>query len=223
VHDRTGNTSAPGTVEVHVDAARPVVRFTDCPAGVVAAGSAVLVHWIASDGDSGVAGAGSGSFALDTKATGKHHADTPPVADNVGHAAAPAGCDYAVGYDFDGFYGLSETLFNRIQPNSPVALRFSLDGPAVFGEHDSLGLGVLAVSPLKVTSVACPPKRTLTADVWQREHRWHTQTLVYNRFSDSYRYLWAPDKRVMRPGTCWSVQLTFDDGTKSPEVRFLVK
>lgn len=96
VLDYATNESAEGSLTVQVDADAPLVSFTSCPSYVVV-GSSTSAAWAASDGESGLTGAASGSVALDTSAPsiGNPVPRTASITvyDNVGHSAT-ANCTY---------------------------------------------------------------------------------------------------------------------------------
>ena len=94
VSDGLGNTSGPGSLTVKVDATDPVVSIA-CPATDPFRGATATARWTASDAHSGLAGAASGTVALDTATVGAHTAAAPMATDNVGRTGA-AGCTYTV-------------------------------------------------------------------------------------------------------------------------------
>jgi hypothetical protein len=225
VQDNVGNASASSSLGVKVDRHDPEVAFSDCPAAPLAIGRAHTVHWAATDSESGIAGEASGSVALDTSSPGTRSVAAPQVSDHVGHRSADPGatCRYSVGYDFDGFYGkrIDNDGFNRLNAGSAIALKFSLDGPRTPGRPHGFGLGVLASDQPQATKVVCPKHGSMgqprTVDGAVRSK------LSWDRFMDQYRFTWKADRKQFPSGTCWALTLTFDDGTKSPPLRFAVK
>jgi hypothetical protein len=94
VADNAGNVSAPGCVTVQVDATPPSVEIT-CPATAVI-GSEASATFTASDGQSGLASAASGTVAVDTSSGGVKTVSTTAL-DNVGHETTSS-CTTDVGY-----------------------------------------------------------------------------------------------------------------------------
>ena len=225
VKDNVGNESASSSaLTAHVDAANPTVSYSDCPTGSVPAGTAVTVHWAAADGESGLASAASGSNALNTGSIGAKHVNAPQATDNVGHTSANPGatCNYTVVYNFDGFYkGVSNGAWNKVQPGSAVPLKFSLDGPPVANQNDTLGLNVFASSPAQpvITKVTCPSNLTSSTTTTDTAT---TSKLLYDPAADQYNYVWKTPSTF---SGCYTLQMTFNDsiGTQSKQLRFYFK
>jgi hypothetical protein len=105
VDDNAGNTSALGSLTVQVDATAPNLTLT-CPSSPVIVGSDATASWSATDAHSGVAGASTGTIALDTDTIGSGQTATAAAGtanDNVGHDSAAKTCNYSVAGDFSGF------------------------------------------------------------------------------------------------------------------------
>ncbi len=94
VQDNAGNTSAPGTLTVQVDATPPNVEVS-CPA-TATFGSSAKATITASDGQSGLAVDPSGTVPIDTSTVGVKKTSAT-AEDNVGHTAE-ASCETTVEY-----------------------------------------------------------------------------------------------------------------------------
>jgi dienelactone hydrolase len=94
VTDNAGNTSAPGSLTVQVDASAPNVEVS-CPATAIF-GSSATATITASDGQSGLASNPSGPVAIDTSTVGVK-TTSATATDNVGHEAE-ASCSTTVKY-----------------------------------------------------------------------------------------------------------------------------
>jgi hypothetical protein len=94
VKDNAGNTSAPGSLTVQVDASPPNVEVS-CPSTAIF-GSSAMATVTASDGQSGLAVNPSGKVAIDTATVGLKTTSATAV-DNVGHSAG-ASCGTTVKY-----------------------------------------------------------------------------------------------------------------------------
>ncbi len=94
VADNAGNVSTSGCLTVRVDATPPSVEIT-CPATAVI-GSVANATFNASDGQSGLASAASGTIAIDTGSGGMKTVSTTAI-DNVGHETTSS-CTTDVGY-----------------------------------------------------------------------------------------------------------------------------
>jgi hypothetical protein len=98
VKDNVGNTSAPGTLTVQVDATAPTVEVS-CPSKAVV-GEPVSATVIASDGESGLAVDPSGIVSIDTSKAGPQVTSATAV-DNVGHETTGS-CTTQVELEFPG-------------------------------------------------------------------------------------------------------------------------
>jgi hypothetical protein len=83
--DNVGNVSAPGTLEVQVDASAPTLEIS-CPA-TAAVGSNASATVSASDAQSGLASDPSGTSAIDTSKAGSQTIERSAL-DNVGHSSS---------------------------------------------------------------------------------------------------------------------------------------
>ena len=160
VQDNVGNASSPGTLTVKVDAGAPHVAFTDCPSAPLAIGPATpctgsqptpSLAW------QGMRAAPSPS-PRPRRAPRASRPRWPRTTSATTRRTRAPRATYVTGYEFDGFYGnrISNSGFNRVAAGSVVPLRFSLDGPRRRGDHDTLGLDVLAASQPQLVQVACP-------------------------------------------------------------------
>jgi len=101
--DNVGNTSAAGTLTVQVDATAPSLEIT-CPASEPV-GSSASATFTASDGQSGLASASSGTVPIDTSKAGEQTVSTTAI-DNVGNETTQS-CTTQVGYPNPGAPALS--------------------------------------------------------------------------------------------------------------------
>ena len=202
VRDRAGNASAAATpLTVRVDATPPALSVT-CPAATVQLGRRASVAWTASDGESGLAGAGSGTFLAETGTAGDHE-EVVDVRDRVGHVTRQV-CRYRVLFDWRGFdRPLNEDPWvNVAVAGTVVPVRFDLRG-----DH---GLAVLEGGAPVVLPAACPAgaredavEETLPAGT--------EPVLRYDAAARGYRYPLAVDPAWA--GSCRRVELRLADGT----------
>ena len=98
--DVAGNASLEVTCNYFVTEHTPPVVVLTCPTDEVLLGSDAVATWVATDedGGSGLAGASSGTIALDTSAYGPATVVAPAgkAVDNAGNASAEVECDYFV-------------------------------------------------------------------------------------------------------------------------------
>jgi hypothetical protein len=98
VTDNAGNTSSQGCATVQVDATPPELEIS-CPASAQV-GTEASASFTASDGQSGLASAASGSVPIDTSTAGEKTVGTTAV-DNVGNETTQS-CSTVVGYPTPG-------------------------------------------------------------------------------------------------------------------------
>ena len=195
--DAAGNTSGQTTLRVHVDADAPTIGFATCPASVLL-GKPATVSWSATDAESGLATAMSGSMSIDTSVIGTRLIQASAT-DNVGHASI-ATCNVAVIYNFTGFAKpvANPPIFNKATAGGIVLLSFSLGG--------AQGLSIFAPGYPVSVPITCGSGDTLTAG---------TPTigaapgLVYG--GGRYIYQWKTSKTWS--GTCRQFVLKLVDGT----------
>jgi len=199
--DAAGNASAAVTGSVDVDADPPEVSIT-CPDTVIL-GSSASAPWTASDGESGLATAPSGSVTLDTGAVGSKTATAPTATDNVGYESS-ASCDYRVIYDFSGFFQPvnNPPTLNSVKAGQAVPVKFSLSGDQ--------GLAIFAPSYPKSQEVPC--SSTAPVDGIEETVSAGGSSLSYDASSDRYTYVWKTDKAWA--GSCRQLVLEFDDGQR---------
>jgi hypothetical protein len=99
VTDSVGNASEAVSKTVDVDATDPSIAFTTCPASVLLHATAATT-FAASDAQSGLASAASGTTTIDTSTVGPKTI-TKTAADNVGHTTT-ASCTTDVRYMYSG-------------------------------------------------------------------------------------------------------------------------
>jgi hypothetical protein len=194
--DAAGNVSDEAALSGYVDTEAPQVTLS-CPAGPIAQGSASSATWSASDeGGSGVAGATSGSVALDSSAIGPKTFTLPAgsVKDNVGHESEAATCDYTVIYDWTGFFRPVVDGMNVAKAGSAIPIKFSL--------HGNQGLDVIASGSPTFTIKGAGGRQTVTAG---------QSVLTYDPTSDQYTYVWKTDKAWA--GKSGTFELKLADGT----------
>lgn len=199
VKDRAGNESQQGSLAGSVDTVAPVLSAT-CPMGPFILGSSASVPWSATDdGGSGVAGAASGEFTLDTAAPGHHDLTIPAVKDNVGHVSNAVICEdgYTVIYDFAGFFSpVSIDKTNSAKAGSGVPIKFSLGGDR--------GLNVVTTATFTPTGTGESGTDVPTVTAGQ-------SSLQYDPTTGQYTYVWKTDKAWA--GKSGTFTLTLDDGT----------
>jgi hypothetical protein len=124
--DAAGNAGTGHLSGVNVDTSNPVVAIS-CP-GTVVLGASATAGWTASDTGSGLATAHSGAVALDTDTVGTKTAVAPTASDNVGHASAPASCEYRVAYSFAGLFAPIDrpNTMNVSKAGQAIPLRWRL-------------------------------------------------------------------------------------------------
>ncbi|HEV2815594.1 MAG TPA: LamG-like jellyroll fold domain-containing protein [Solirubrobacteraceae bacterium] len=201
VRDRAGNTSPSASRTVRVDASAPTAAIT-CPATDVVQDSATTASWTASDTGSGLAGAASGTVALNTAAIGTHTVSTPQIRDRVGHVAVAATCTYRVIYDWTGFLDpvTNGPRYNRVDAGEIVPIMFSLNG--------NRGLGVLAGTPASVTSGGCNGQREDVS--WTLPASWTAGLEYYAQYD---LYLWPFRTQASWRNTCRQLTVALNDGT----------
>lgn len=132
--DAAGNISSQTQLGVQVDATVPSVSIT-CPSSPLIIGSTATAPWTASDDESGLATAGSGSVSLDTSSVGSKTATAPTATDNVGHSSNLTTCTYSVVYNFSGFFQpIDNALPNSAKAGSSIPVKWRLT--------DADGLGI---------------------------------------------------------------------------------
>jgi len=205
-------------VTYKVDSLPPIVGFTTCPTGDVIKGSTATADWTASDGadGSGLVGASSGSFALDTSSVGSNKTATAPMAtDNVGHTSAAATCSYRVVFDFAGFFQpidvfngdasesqiTSSTIFNKAKAGSAIPVKFSLAG--------NQGLSIFESLYPKTGKVSCPSIPAV--DLIEAFADSNASGLKYDATADQYNYTWKTATALA--GTCQRLEVRLIDGT----------
>jgi hypothetical protein len=195
--DGAGNQSLDGSATVRVDADAPTVAFDSCPASVIL-GKALSLAWTASDGESGLATAGSGHVAVDTSTIGTRTL-TAGATDNVGHTAS-ATCSVNVIFDFKGFNNPLSNVptFNKASAGGIVSVSFSLGGPQ--------GLSIFATGYPASAPIACGSSVALTAGA---PTVGAAPALVYG--GGRYTYAWKTDKSWA--GTCRQLIVKLADGT----------
>jgi len=195
--DGAGNASSDGSLTVHVDADAPTVAFDSCPASVVL-GKAASLGWSASDGESGLATAASGTLAVDTRTIGPRTL-TASATDNVGHASS-ATCVVNVIFDFKGFNNPLANVpsFNKASAGGIISVSFTLGGAE--------GLGIFASGYPASAPIACGSSVALTAGT---PTVGAAPALVYG--GGRYTYSWKTDKAWA--GTCRQLIVKLTDGT----------
>jgi hypothetical protein len=196
-----GHTASAPTVSFLVDASVPTVELT-CPAAPVVLGSSASASWTASDTGSGLAGATSGTVALDASAVGTRTASAPVALDNVGHTSAVATCQYSVVYDFAGFFQPIDNggVLNRVKAGSAIPVKFSLAG--------NQGLGILAGAPT-ATPITCTAGAQV--DLLEAVSTTTTSGLKYAATADQDNYTWKTTSSYA--GTCQRLTVRLVDGT----------
>ena len=124
--DNVGLTSS-STLTLKVDATAPTLSL-ECPTAPAYLGKPTTIPWTASDAHSGLAGAASGTAALNTTTLGQRVVQYT-VADNVGNRTS-ATCTYTVVYRFLGFFMPVRNLpvLNTAFAGLRVPVKFTLDG-----------------------------------------------------------------------------------------------
>jgi hypothetical protein len=129
--DDVGNTATAGPIGGNkIDKKDPVVTLT-CPlAPVILHDPGATASWTAVDGGSGVAGASSGTLALDASSAGSKAAHTAVgfAQDNVGHNSAAAMCNYTVAFTFVGLSAPVDrpTMYNQSKAGQAIPLKWQL-------------------------------------------------------------------------------------------------
>ncbi|HEX5936316.1 MAG TPA: PxKF domain-containing protein [Actinomycetota bacterium] len=215
--DAAGNVSAQASLMVQVDADGPSVAFTDCPAAPLILGSTAWASWQASDGESGLASAPSGSVPLDTSSVGGKSVDSPEASDNVGHTAT-ATCTYSVIYEWTGFLRPVDNkdadgnyVLNVVKAGSAVPVKFKIGGDQ--------GLDIFAQAGTDASGdpTYYPTSKTITcgsnADVDAIESVVTAggSSLQYDASTETYTYVWKTDRGWA--GTCRQLIVKLDDGT----------
>jgi hypothetical protein len=213
--DHAGNVSDAVSGSVKVDATKPQVTLT-CPTGLVPQGSVASASWTATDGESGVAGAASGSIALDTSSIGAKTATAPAgtASDNVGHGSNAATCTYNVIYNWDGFYSPVNNLptWNVAKAGSAVPVKFSLDGRPLPGSNTSgQGTESSIMSPGSPGSQKVTCDNVAALDIVEETSTAGMSGLTYDPLADQWVYVWKTDKAYA--GTCRQLVVSLADGT----------
>jgi hypothetical protein len=202
--DNAGNDSLATSGTVKVDANNPTVQLT-CPTAPVIKGSSASANWTASDGQSGLATASSGSVSLDTSTVGTQTASVPAgtAQDKVGHDSAMANCTYSVVFNFAGFRQPVDNggIFNSVKAGQSIPMKFSLSGYQ--------GLGIIALGYPKATAVACPTSSTFVDQI--EETSTANNGLTYDATADQYNYVWKTPSTYA--GKCYQFNMVLTDGT----------
>jgi hypothetical protein len=195
--DAAGNTSGQASLRVNVDADAPTIGFATCPASVVL-GKPATATWTASDAESGLSTAASGSLSVDTSIVGTRTLQASAT-DNVGHSST-ATCNVAVIYDFKGFGKpvANPPTFNKVSAGGILLVTFSLDG--------AQGLSIFAPGYPASTPITCGSSDTLTSGT---PTVGAAPALVYG--GGRYTYHWKTDKAWA--GTCRQLIVKLVDGT----------
>ncbi|HTY95723.1 MAG TPA: hypothetical protein VMB91_01695, partial [Solirubrobacteraceae bacterium] len=119
--DKAGNESSPGCLTVQVDATPPTLELS-CPASALVGEAGVVASYTASDGQSGLAGAASGTIPIDTSSAGKKTVGTTAT-DNVGHETTDS-CSTEVEYPTPG----APSLTAGTSPNASGLFTLSWTG-----------------------------------------------------------------------------------------------
>jgi hypothetical protein len=207
VKDLADNESSAGSLEVQVDADKPKVTPT-CPADPVLKGASASATWEASDGQSGLKTAATGSTSLSTSAVGTQTATVPAgtAEDNVGHGSDAATCTYSVVYDFRGFFqpidnkdAAGNYVLNKAKVGSTVPVKFSLAGDQ--------GLGILSGAP-QTASIPCTASNS---DLLEEYGTATVSGLKYDAAANQYIYNWKTQS--IPAGSCRQLIVKLDDGT----------
>jgi len=215
--DAAGNVSAQTSLTVQVDASAPSVAFTDCPAAPLILGSSASASWQASDLESGLASAASGSVPLDTSSVGGKAIDSPEATDNVGHTAT-ATCAYSVIYEWTGFLRPVDNkdadgnyILNVVKAGSAVPVKFKLGGDqglAIFAQAGINGSGDPTYYPTSKT-ITCGSSAEV--DAIESVVTAGGSSLHYDASAETYTYVWKSDRGWA--GTCRQLVVKLDDGT----------
>jgi hypothetical protein len=207
VKDLADNESSAGSLTVQVDADKPQVTAT-CPSGTVLKGASASATWEASDAQSGLKTAATGSTSLSTSAVGTQTATVAAGAaeDNVGHGSDAATCTYTVVYDFSGFFqpidnkdAAGNYVLNKAKAGSTVPVKFSLAGDQ--------GLSILSGAP-QTASVPCAASNS---DLLEEYGTATVSGLKYDAAANQYIYNWKTQSTWS--GTCRQLIVKLDDGT----------
>ncbi len=154
VTDNAGNVSSTASLTVQVDATPPTLELA-CPASA-RVGSATSASFTASDEQSGLASAASGTIPIDTSSAGEKTVSTTAV-DNVGHETTQS-CTTEVSYETPGAPTLSvgsspnaNGLFTLswvgADPMHQIGLSYTLQHhDAATGEWTTVATGIEALS-----------------------------------------------------------------------------
>jgi hypothetical protein len=207
VKDLAGNESAAGSLTVKIDNAKPKVEPT-CPSAPVLKGATAEAKWSATDGQSGLKTAATGTTSLDTATVGTRTATIAAgtAKDNVGNESEAQSCSYTVVYDFKGFLqpidntdAAGNYILNKAKAGSTVPVKFSLAG--------NQGLAILSGTP-QVASIPCAATGTDALEEYSTDS---VSGLKYDATADQYIYNWKTATNMA--GTCRQLVVKLADGT----------
>lgn len=203
--DNAGNASTEVKCEYFVDDVTPPVVNLTCPVGPFLLGETVPdAQWTAYDPSpgSGLDGADSGSFQVDTSSVGTKQLEIE-VADFAGNKTKSSPCTFSVVYDWSGFFRPVDTgnVVNSVKAGSAVPIKFSLGGDQ--------GLGILDGAPT-LKWIACSAGATVDP-IEVTVSTAGGSSLSYDPLTNQYNYVWKTDKNWA--GKCGTLQVKLNDGT----------
>jgi lysophospholipase L1-like esterase len=199
VADRAGNTSAPGSLTVQVDATAPSLSVT-CPAAVLLH-SAAAATIAASDAESGLAADPSQTVALATGAVGPQ-ITSATATDNVGHSTSRS-CTTAVQYLYGG-------LTQPVNPDGSSIFKLNSTVPVKFHLTDVRGDGVAgATARLELAKVSDDVEGLFEEAVSTAAST--TGNLFRDQGGGDYQFNLAT--KPLSTGT-WMLKVVLDDGAE---------
>lgn len=197
--DSVGNTEAVSTsAAARIDTTPPALNLS-CPAAVLLNASGVNATFTASDGQSGLASAASGSVAVDTSFVGIRTV-TRTATDNVGNQTTKS-CSTAVQYMYSG-------LLQPINPDGSSIFKAGSTVPVKFSlTNAQAGLVGTAAATLTIAKISNNIEGTFVEAVST------ANATTGNLFrSDGGQYIFNLSTKGLAAGT-YSIKVSIDDGT----------
>jgi hypothetical protein len=201
--DKAGNTASATVSDIDVDTTAPTIEWNGGPqdgatyyfGSVPAAGTCTAVDALSGPGTCAVTGYGT---------TVGTHTLTATAYDVAGNKTTETRTYTVLAWTLNGFFQPVDmnSVWNTVKNGSTVPLKFE-----VFAGATEL-TDVSAVDSFTVKSVACPGSSATSDDI-ELTTTGGTQ-LRYDLTGGQFIQNWQTPKR---PGTCWTVTMTTDDGS----------
>jgi len=220
-HDATGTATdvagneSTATREVKVDATRPTAQTVGCPRSLTVGEPGATATWTASDGESGLSSAPSGTFEFDTSAPGKGTLPGPAPEDNVGHTGDAPSCAYTVAYEFAGFLAPingSAVNVGKTGRTYPIKWRLHRDDGTLISDAEAQALVPAMVAGQKQSEC----NFALAEDTLLEEATSGGTELRYDATADQFIYNYKAPSTV----GCYVLGIRNADGANTKQVNF---